>query len=145
MKYQLDLTWWRDQVFSSGYEYEREVDPLQDFRVQDHAYFAQQQFSIADRWYVTIGGRVDDHSHYGTEFSPKLSAGGYPIPFSAGLFSSLKVFTNIGKGIKNPVFGELFGSAFVDGNPNLRPERARTVDAGVELTFDRQRWLGRVT
>ncbi len=145
VKYQLDLTWGRDQVLSAGYEYEREADPLQDFRVHDHAYFAQQQFSIADRWYVTIGGRIDDHSHYGTEFSPKLSAGGYPMPFSAGPFSSLKVFTNIGKGIKNPAFGELFGSAFVDGNPNLRPERARTVDAGVEITFDRQRWLGRVT
>jgi len=55
------------------------------------------------------------------------------------------VFTSIGKGIKNPVFGELFGSAFVDGNPDLRPERARTVDAGLEVTLDNQRWMGRAT
>ena len=143
--YQADVTWLTDQVFSAGYEYERESDPLQGFRVDNHAYFAQQRFSIADRWSVTLGGRIDDHSHYGTEFSPKLSAGGYPLPFRSGPLSSLKVFTSIGKGIKNPVFGELFGSAFVDGNPDLQPERARTVDAGLEVTLDNQRWVGRVT
>ena len=145
VKYQLDLTWRGNQVLSAGYEYERETDPLQDFVVEDHAYFAQQQFTIADRWFLTAGGRVDDHSHYGTEVSPKLSAGGYPLPFTSGPVSSLKIFTNIGKGIKNPAFSELFGSAFADGNPNLRPERARTMDAGIEFTFDDQRWLSRVT
>ena len=145
LQYQVDVTWLDDQVFSAGYEYERESDPLQDFRVDDHAYFAQQQFTYADRWSVTLGGRLDDYSHYGTECSPKLSAGGYPLPFRSGPLSSLKVFASIGKGIKNPVFGELFGSAFVDGNPNLRPERARTVDAGVEVTLDNQRWLSNVT
>ena len=31
---------------------ERETDPLQDFRVDDHAYFAQKRFAIADRWSV---------------------------------------------------------------------------------------------
>ena len=145
VQYQVDVTWLDEQIFSAGYKYERESDPLQDFRVDDHAYFAQQRFAFADRWSVTLGGRIDDHSHYGTEFSPKLSAGGYPVPFRSGPLSSLKVFTSLGKGIKNPVFGELFGSAFVDGNPDLRPERARTVDAGVEVTLDNQRWLSRVT
>lgn len=145
VRYQVDVTWLDDQVFTAGYEYERESDPLQAFRVDDHAYFVQQKFAIADRWRVTLGGRIDDHSHYGREFSPKLSAGGYPLPFRSGPLSSLKVFANIGKGIKNPIFGEQFGSAFVDGNPDLRPERARTVDAGLELTVDSQRWLGRVT
>ena len=59
--------------------------------------------------------------------------------------SSVKVFSNIGKGIKYPLFGELFGSAFTDGNPALRPERARTVDGGAELTFAGQRWRTSVT
>lgn len=145
LRYRLDLTWLATQVLSVGYEYEQETDPLQNFRVTAHAYFAQQQLSLADRWHVAIGGRIDSHSHYGTEISPKLSAGGYPVLYRTGRFSSMKVFTNIGKGIKNPAFSELFGSAFVNGNPNLRPEQARTVDAGLELTFDSQRWLSRVT
>ena len=77
--------------------------------------------------------------------SPKLSVGGYPVPFSTGPVSSVKVFANFGKGIKNPNFSELFGSGFVDGNANLNPERARTIDVGTEMTFSDQRWLTRVT
>jgi hypothetical protein len=50
----VDVTWLNDQVFSAGYAYDRESDPLQDFRVDDHAYFAQQQFAIADHWHVTV-------------------------------------------------------------------------------------------
>ena len=55
------------------------------------------------------------------------------------------MFSNIGRGIKNPQFGELYSTAYTDGNPNLRPERARTIDAGAEITFDDQRFLARVT
>jgi vitamin B12 transporter len=58
--------------------------------------------------------------------------------------SSIKVFTNVGEGIKNPTFDELFGGDFADGNPDLHPERARTFDVGTEVTFSDQRWLGRV-
>ena len=146
LNYQLNATWMDDQVVSAGYDYYRETDPLNPtFLIENHAYFAQQQFTIADRWFVTGGARIDDNSRFGTEVSPKLSVGGYPVPFSTGPVSSVKVFANIGKGIKNPTFGELFGSGFVDGNANLNPERARTVDVGAEVTFDDQRWLTRVT
>ncbi len=55
--------------------------------------------------------------------------------------SSLKVQGNWGKGIKNATFGELFGSAFSDGNPDLKPERATTWDLGTEATFADQRVL----
>ena len=77
--------------------------------------------------------------------SPKLSLGGFLLPYQHGLLSSVKVSANIGRGIKNPAFGELYGSAFTDGNPDLSPERARTIDAGAEITFGSQRVLGRVT
>ena len=146
LNYQLNATWMDDQVLSTGYDYYRETDPLNpSFIIENHAYFAQQQFTIADHWFATIGARVDDNSRFGTEMSPKLSVGGYPVPFGTGSVSSVKVFANIGKGIKNPTFGELFGSGFVDGNANLNPERARTIDVGAEVTFDDQRWLTRAT
>ena len=151
-EYQANVTWSDNQVLSAGYEYEREKDPLLErnpsaagFLIEDHAYFAQQQFTFADHWYATAGVRVDDNSRFGTQASPKLSVGGYPIPINDGQVSSVKVFANVGRGIKNPNFSELFGSGFVDGNPGLNPERARTIDAGAEFTFDAQRWLGRVT
>ena len=151
-EYQANATWMDGQVLSAGYEYDRAEDRVLEtdessagFRIEDHAFFAQQQFTFLNQWFATVGVRVDDNSRFGTEASPKLSVGGYPIAIGDGTVSSVKVFANIGKGIKNPTFGELFGSDFSDGNPDLKPERATTIDVGTEVTFDAQRWLGRVT
>jgi outer membrane cobalamin receptor len=144
VNYQLNLRWGEAHLLSAGYEYQREIDPLRGFLVKEHSYFARHRSTIADRWHFTAGARLDTHSNYRKEFSPKLSAGGYLIPLHSGIISSMKVFSNIGKGIKAPTFSEFFGSTFVDGNRNLSPERARTIDAGIEVTFDDQRWLGRV-
>lgn len=144
-KYQLNARWGNGQTASGGYEFERERDALAaGFLVENHAYFGQQQFQLRDRWFATVGARVDDNSRFGTELSPKASLGGFVRPFRNSAVSSVKVFTNLGRGIKTPLFGELFGDPFSDGNPDLHPERARTFDAGAELTFDSQRWLARV-
>ena len=146
VRYQLNAAWLDDQVLSAGYDYTREanaLDPLQ--RVENHSYFLQQQMNVADAWHVTAGARVDDNAHYGTAVSPKLSAGGYPLPFRDGALSSVRVSANVGRGIKNPDFAQLYGSQWVDGDLALRPERALTVDAGAELTFDDQRWRARFT
>lgn len=145
VRYQANFTWVDNQVLSGGYEYERETDPINGFLVDNHAYFVQQQFKFQNRWFASVGARLNDNSDYGVELTPKLSLGGYLVPFAAESVSSVKVFANIGKGIKNPTFGELFGSAFTDGNADLVPERARTMDTGLEVTFDDQRWLARVT
>ena len=146
VRYQANATWLDDQVLSAGYDYYSEtnaLDPLQT--VENHSYFLQQQFNVADAWFVTGGARVDDNAHYGTAVNPKLSAGGYPLPYRAGALSSVKVSANVGHGIKNPNFSQIYGSQWVDGDLSLRPEQALTVDAGAELTFDDQRWLARFT
>lgn len=146
LKYQVDGTWRGGQVLSAGYEYERERNPLQaGVQIDNHAWFAQQRFSAGGRWFATVGARIDDSARYGTTISPKSSLGGYLLPFNGGALSSAKVFVNAGRGIKNPVFDELYGSGFVDGNPNLRPEHASTVDAGTEITLAAQRMAARAT
>ena len=145
-KYQADLAWAAGRALTGGYEFEKDTDPLNmGFKLDNHAFFVQQQLTFASRWFVTVGGRVDDNSHYGTDVSPKLSAGGFLRPLTTGALSSVKAFANAGKGIKNPTFGELFGSAFTDGNPDLNAERARTIDIGTELTFADQRLRATVT
>jgi vitamin B12 transporter len=145
-KYQADFNWANGQLLSGGYDYERETDPLHpDFLVENHAYFIQQRFTSSDRVFATIGARLDRNSRYGTNVSPKAGAGMFLQPYRSGPLSSAKVFANLGRGIKNPTFGELYGSAFTDGNPGLNPERARTLDAGVEATFASQQFLARAT
>ena len=139
--YKADWMWRDAQALSGGYEFEHESDPLAaDFDVTNHAFFAQQQFRLHERWFASVGGRVDRNSEYGTHLSPRLSAGGYLLPLGPRAISSAKVFSNVGVGIKNPVFSELFGGPFADGNPGLTAERARTFDAGLEVTLDNQRW-----
>ena len=145
-RYQLNATWLGNQVLSAGYDYYRETNALDELQtVANHSYFVQQQFNVADAWFVTAGTRIDDNAHYGASINPKLSAGGYPLPFQEGPLSSLKVSANVGRGIKNPSFSHLFGSQWVDGDLSLLPEEAVTVDAGAELTFDDQRWRASFT
>jgi vitamin B12 transporter len=51
----------------------------------------------------------------------------------------MRIFGNVGKGIKSPTFSERFGGSFADPSPDLKVERARTTDAGVETSFADQR------
>ena len=140
VKYQGDYSWANGQRLSAGYEWERETNPLVDtFSLDNNAVFVQQQVSAGDRWFVTVGGRADAKEGYDTFFSPKLSAGGFLVPYTSGALSSVKVFGNIGKGIKSPTFSERFGGSFADPSPALKVERARTADVGVEATFAGQR------
>jgi vitamin B12 transporter len=105
----------------------------------------QQQLNFLDRWFVTVGVRGDSKDTFDTFFSPKLSAGGFIVPVQGGGLSSVKVFGNIGKGIKSPSFTERDGGGFADPNPDLKVERARTADIGVEATFADQRLRAGVT
>jgi outer membrane cobalamin receptor len=130
---------------TAGYEWERESNPdVDQFQLDNQAAFLQAHAAIADRWFATAGVRVDSKESYDTFVSPKLSAGGFLVPYRSGALSSVKIFGNIGKGIKSPTFSERFGGAFADPAPGLHVERARTGDVGVESTFAGQRFLARV-
>ena len=143
-RYQADYTAGPGRL-TGGYEWERETNPLvAGFKLDNHAAFIQQHVSLGDRWFVTAGARVDSQDSYDTVVSPKLSLGGFVVPFRGGGLSSLKVFGNLGRGIKSPTFGERFGGAFADPSPELKVERARTGDAGLEATFADQRFFARV-
>lgn len=137
-RYQADLLWGGHRL-SGGYEYERESNPAAGFEADTHAVFVQQQFAWRDRWFATLGARVDDRRRYGRFVSPRVSAGVYLVPHRAGALSSVRVTAGAGRGMKTPQFGELFTTAFTDGNPDLRPERARGLEAGVEATLMDQR------
>ena len=144
-RYQGDYAWSGHRL-SAGYEWERETNPLTaDFDLTNNAAFVQQQFALRDRWFATIGARIDSKETYDTFFSPKLSIGGYLVPFRRGAVSSVKVFGNLGKGIKSPTFDERFGGWYADPSPDLKVERARTGDVGVEATFANERFRALLT
>ena len=151
-RYQGDYSWGDGQRLSGGWEWEREIRPTQTspatldrLSLDNNAFFVQQQLNFLDRWFVTVGVRGDSKETFDTFFSPKLSAGGFIVPVQGGGLSSVKVFGNIGKGIKSPSFIERYGGGFADPNPDLKVERARTADIGVEATFADQRLRAGVT
>ncbi len=93
-----------------------------------HAFYLQSQFDWKKQLFLTAGFRVDDNSTFGTDVTPRFSAA-YIVPIIA-----TKLRGSYGEGIKEPTFINNFGdgSPFVVGNPNLRPERSRSWEIGLD-------------
>lgn len=141
VRYQGDYAWAARQRLTVGYDWERETNPsVEGFELDNNGFFIQQQTTVADRWFITVGGRIDSKESYDTFFSPKLSVGGYLRPHTRGLLSSVKLFGNVGRGVKSPTFGERFGGPYADPNPDIKVEKATSGDVGVEATFADQRF-----
>jgi outer membrane cobalamin receptor len=91
--------------------------------------FAQDQVLLGRRAYLTVGARVERNDSYGTEGVPRVALA---FRLREG-DDATTLRASAGMGIKAPSFLESFGeSFFARGNPDLLPERSRTVDAGVE-------------
>jgi outer membrane cobalamin receptor len=88
------------------------------------------------QWYgarasIASGLRIEQNASFGTAVAPRLS-----IAVAAAANTKLKL--NAGLGVKEPTILQSFSpSPSFLGNPDLEPERATTVDAGIE-----QRLLG---
>ncbi len=92
--------------------------------VTKKAIFAQDEWFINDSWTATLGGRLDNHSEFGSHFSPR----GYLV-YSATDALTLK--GGVGTAYKAPRISEMDpnynivscgGDCKIYGNPNLKPE-----------------------
>ncbi|HUR57978.1 MAG TPA: TonB-dependent receptor, partial [Opitutaceae bacterium] len=104
------------------------------------AIFAQDEFSPRDDVYLTAGLRNDDFDTFGRATTGRATA--------AWLIAkrAIKLRASYGTAFRSPSFLDLYGqSAFYQGNPNLRPERARGWDAGVDFYLPGQRGVLGVT
>ena len=139
--------WANGQRLSAGYEWERETNPLVDaYELDNNAFFVQQQSTIAARWFVTAGVCELTTVRATTPSSvPKLSAGGFILPPRRGAVSSVKVFGNIGKGIKSPSFAERFGDAIRRGVAGTESRAGAHRGHRREATFAHQRIRAGVT
>lgn len=84
------------------------------------------------RVFVTTGLRLDGNDSFGFAASPRASIA-VIVRESDGLLGPTKLKAAAGRGIKEPTILQSFSpSPFFLGNPDLEPERSRTVDAGIE-------------
>lgn len=97
------------------------------------SYFVQV---VLDAWplAVTAGGRLDDNSQFGAHGTYRVGIVFRPRPES-------RVRLSIGTGFKEPTFFENYAQGFVVGNPDLKPERSLSWEAGVDRTLA----AGRIT
>ncbi len=85
------------------------------------------------------GVRIDDNGSFGTVVVPRSSLS-YLLRRGSGFWGATRLKFNFGLGVKEPSFLESYAnSPYFVGNPNLGPERSRTIDYGVEQRF----WQGR--
>lgn len=92
--------------------------------------FAEDRYSRAfgaSRLELSAGIRWDDYETFGSETSPRLAA--------AWIAGRNKFHAAYGEAFRAPSVGELY-SPF-GGNAELRAERSRSVEAGLEHFFDR--------
>ncbi|MGH7958626.1 MAG: TonB-dependent receptor plug domain-containing protein, partial [Opitutaceae bacterium] len=104
------------------------------------AIFAQDEYSPHEDVNLTAGLRNDDFDTFGRATTGRGTA--------AWLVAkrALKLRASYGTAFRSPSFLDLYGqSAFYVGNPNLRPERARGADAGLDYHLPNRRGVMSVT
>ena len=107
---------------------DRREDPLRPERTNLGVYL-QDRVVLVDRVFVTVGARLEHNHSYGTTLVPRAALA-WRVRGGA---DATTLRASGGEGVKEPSFLESFGvSTFARGNPDLKPERSRTYDLGVE-------------
>ena len=96
------------------------------------AVIAEYRVELPERFAAGVSVRHDDSNRYPTENTVRATLAGQ---FGGGFGGH----ASYGEGVSDPTFFDLYGyfPAYFVGNPNLRPEHARSVDAGAGWSNDR--------
>ena len=110
----------------------------QSIRMVD-AWF-QDRIQAHPRLSLTVGGRLTNHSTYGTRTVPRVG-----LLYRAG--ESFRVRASFGQGFRAPDLGQLYyrfltpsGLYQIIGNPGLSPESSTTTQFGLDSGFGRLRF-----
>ena len=134
---QFDTTLWEKHQLTVGGEVI--FENLQSQRIEGrerdiftNSLFIQNEFRPISAFAVVIGGRLDNHSEFGTHFSPKLSS-------LYRMTNNFRVRASYGQGFRSPDFKNLYlnftnvtSGYQVLGNPNLQPESSHNWNLGIE-------------
>ncbi|MEW6507677.1 MAG: TonB-dependent receptor [Bacteroidota bacterium] len=99
--------------------------------------YIQNQFNIASTLFTSAGLRLENHQKFGNELTYRIA----PAYYSDQLNMKLK-FT-YGTGFKAPSLFNLFDPMW--GNPDLKPEKSKGWDLGIEKYFMQNKLTAGVT
>ncbi len=146
------LTWkfdWQHNLFlhktntiTAGVEYEKEEGKSKYFlqsmwgpyisifprkSASTRAFYIQDKVDLFESFFATLGLRVDDHSRFGSKTTFRIA------PAYIFKNTGTKLKATYGTGFKAPTLYQLFDPSI--GNINLRPEKSKGWDAGIEQSF----------
>ncbi|WP_321366646.1 TonB-dependent receptor [uncultured Desulfuromusa sp.] len=132
-----------NHLLSLGLEYREEMrsgvenrgETEVDETIDNSAVFIQDDFQLLTGLQVTAGLRLDDHSDFGSEVSPRIS-------LIYAIRDNLRFKASYGEGFRAPSLYELYVETInmqgdVMPNPDLNPERSKSYEAGIEGEFGR--------
>lgn len=116
-------------LLTLGYQFRDEAGDNPDIasqakRITSNAGFAQAQVNIRDRLLFTAGLRQDSYNVFGNATTYRTTAG-YVIPETG-----TKLRASYATGFRAPTINQLFFPGF--GTPTLKPEKNKSLDAGVD-------------
>jgi len=104
---------------------------------RDNVGWTIQHQALTTRTSLTTGLRLEHNASFGSAFVPRVSFA-MIVGSGSGWFGETKIKANAGLGVKEPSLLQSFSPVpSYLGNPDLEPERSRSLDAGIE-----QRLLG---
>lgn len=120
--------------FTGGYDYEIEnglPDGPHERRNNQGGYF-EARYQFGRRLSTTVGARAEDNASFGTRVVPRVGAS-YVLRRGGDFWGATRLRTSYGSGIKEPTFTQSFeNDPCFPGNPDLKPERSTTFNAGME-------------
>ena len=84
---------------------------------------------------LQLGGRVENGNRYKAAQTWKI---GYVLPL---VQNSTSLLFDAGTAVVNPTYGEIYGTAWTNGNLNLRPEKNMSVSVALKQNFRNQDFL----
>jgi outer membrane cobalamin receptor len=126
-----------DGALTAGYEYEVENGYFggEHARRNNQAGYVEAQVQATRRLTAVLGARAEANASFGTRVVPRLGLS-YALREGNGTWGPTRTYASYGLGIEEPTFDQSFSpDPCFPGNPNLRPQRSQTIDAGIDQTL----------
>lgn len=131
----------RQASLSGGYQYEVENGSPggPHVRRNNQAGYLDARWTPHPRLSLNAGARAEANDSFGTRVVPRAGASA-TLRYGHGFWDATRLRGLYGQGIKEPRFDQSFSpDPCFPGNPSLRPERSRTVSAGIEQALASER------
>ena len=130
-------------VGSEFREESREDETGRDDDVDNFSVYLQDEYQVLDPLYLVLGVRFDEHSEFGSEWTPRVS-------MIYSIFNNFRLKGSYGCGFRAPTISELFvtsyrkrGKWIYEPNSDLDPEKSESYEVGIEGEY--KKFWGRIT